>query len=154
MNRILIAATLLALGTTAALAQDAAAPAAAPAAPAAAAAPGAVAAGDPEKGANVFKKCMACHAIGEGAKNKVGPELNGIVGRKMGSVAGFNYSETLKQHNASGEVWDAEKLNKYLENPKGYLPGIKMVFAGLPKDGDRADLEAYLTQFDETGKKK
>lgn len=134
MNRILIAAGLLAITTGAALAQSPA--------------------GDPEKGANVFKKCMACHAIGEGAKNKVGPELNGIVGRKMGSVEGFNYSDTLKQHNAAGEVWDAEKLNKYLQNPKGYLPGIKMVFAGLPKDSDRADLEAYLGQFDETGKKK
>ncbi|MDF2997450.1 MAG: c-type cytochrome [Xanthobacteraceae bacterium] len=134
MNRILLSAALLALGTTAALAQSPA--------------------GDPEKGATVFKKCMACHAVGEGAKNKVGPELNGIVGRKMGAVAGFNYSETLKEHNAKGEVWDAEKLNKYLENPKGYLPGIKMVFAGLPKETDRADLEAYLVQFDETGKKK
>lgn len=134
MNRFLLSAALFALGTTAALAQSPA--------------------GDPEKGANVFKKCMACHAIGEGAKNKVGPELNGIVGRKMGSVDGFNYSETLKQHNAAGDVWDADKLNKYLENPKGYLPGIKMVFAGLPKDTDRADLEAYLVQFDVTGKKK
>ncbi|MFK8252167.1 c-type cytochrome [Ancylobacter terrae] len=148
MNRILLsAAALLALGTVAAHAQDAAAPAAA--APAAAAS-----AGDPEKGANVFKKCMACHAVGEGAKNKVGPELNGIIGRKMGAVAGFNYSDTLKEHNAKGDVWTAEVLSKYLENPKGYMPGVKMVFAGLPKETDRADLEAYLGQFDESGKKK
>jgi cytochrome c len=109
---------------------------------------------DAAAGKTSFNKCLPCHSIGEGAKNKVGPELNGIVGRKMGSVEGFNYSDTLKQHNAAGEVWDAEKLNKYLQNPKGYLPGIKMVFAGLPKDSDRADLEAYLGQFDETGKKK
>ncbi|WP_029353985.1 cytochrome c family protein [Bosea sp. 117] len=131
MNRILAAAALLALGSTVALAD-----------------------GDPEKGATVFKKCMACHAVGADAKNKVGPELNGIVGRKMGAVEGFNYSETLKQHNANGDVWDAEKLSKYLENPKAYLPGIKMVFAGLPKEGDRADLLAYLSQFDEKGNKK
>jgi len=131
MNRILAAAALLALGSTVAFAD-----------------------GDPEKGATVFKKCMACHAVGEGAKNKVGPELNGIVGRKMGAVEGFNYSETLKQHNANGDIWDAEKLSKYLENPKAYLPGIKMVFAGLPKEGDRADLLAYLSQFDEKGAKK
>ena len=131
MNRILLAAALFALGSTVALAD-----------------------GDPEKGAAVFKKCAACHAVGPDAKNKVGPELNGIIGRKMGAVEGFNYSDTLKQHNASGEVWDAEKFNKYIENPKAYLPGIKMVFAGLPKDTDRANLEAFLAQFDETGQKK
>jgi len=131
MNRILAAAALLALGSTVALAD-----------------------GDPEKGATVFKKCMACHAVGADAKNKVGPELNGIVGRKMGAVEGFNYSETLKQHNANGDIWDAEKLSKYLENPKAYLPGIKMVFAGLPKEGDRADLLAFLSQFDDKGNKK
>lgn len=134
MNRFVISAALLVLGTAAASAQSPA--------------------GDPAKGANVFKKCMACHAIGEGAKNKVGPELNGIIGRTMGSVEGFNYSDTLKEHNAKGEIWDAEKLSKYLENPKAYLPGIKMVFAGLPKETDRADLEAYLGSFNADGTKK
>lgn len=134
MNRFVITAALLALGSTAALAQSPA--------------------GDPAKGANVFKKCMACHAVGEGAKNKVGPELNGIVGRKMGAVAGFNYSDTLKEHNAKGDVWTAEVLSAYLENPKGYMPGIKMVFAGLPKETDRADLLAYLSGFNEDGTKK
>ena len=131
MTRLLAAAVLIALGSTAALAD-----------------------GDPAKGANVFKKCMACHAVGETAKNKVGPELNGIVGRKMGSVEGFNYSDTLKEHNAKGDVWTAEILSQYLQNPKGFMPGIKMVFAGLPKDDDRADLIAYLSQFDEKGAKK
>lgn len=134
MNRIFIAAALVTIGSTAALAQSPA--------------------GDPAKGANVFKKCMACHAVGEGAKNKVGPELNGIIGRKMGAVEGFNYSDTLKEHNAKGDVWTAEILSSYLANPRQYMPGVKMVFAGLPKEGDRADLEAYLMQFDETGKKK
>ncbi|WAC26977.1 MULTISPECIES: c-type cytochrome [unclassified Ancylobacter] len=134
MNRFVITAALLALGSSAALAQSPA--------------------GDPAKGANVFKKCMACHAVGEGAKNKVGPELNGIVGRKMGAVAGFNYSDTLKEHNAKGDVWTPEVLSAYLENPKGYMPGIKMVFAGLPKETDRADLLAYLSGFNEDGTKK
>jgi len=134
MNRFVITAALLALGSSAALAQSPA--------------------GDPAKGANVFKKCMACHAVGEGAKNKVGPELNGIIDRKMGSIAGFNYSDTLKEHNAKGDVWTAEVLSKYLENPKAYMPGVKMVFAGLPKATDRADLEAYLGQFNLDGTKK
>lgn len=131
MRHLLAATALLALGSTVALAD-----------------------GDPAKGANVFKKCMACHAAGEGAKNKVGPELNGIVGRKMGSVEGFNYSDTLKEHNAKGDVWTAEILSQYLQNPKAFMPGIKMVFAGLPKDDDRADLIAFLGQFDATGAKK
>ncbi|MBS7539446.1 c-type cytochrome [Ancylobacter lacus] len=131
MNRILLASALFALGTTVALAD-----------------------GDPTKGATVFKKCMACHAIGEGAKNKVGPELNGIVGRKMGAVPDFAYSDTLKEHNAKGDVWTADILTQYLANPKGFMPGVKMVFAGIPKDTDRADLIAFLGQYDETGAKK
>ncbi len=134
MNRFVITAALLALGSTAALAQSPA--------------------GDPAKGANVFKKCMACHAVGEGAKNKVGPELNGIIDRKMGAVEGFNYSDTLKEHNAKGDTWTAEVLSKYLENPKAYMPGVKMVFAGLPKETDRADLLAYLSGFNADGTKK
>ncbi|MBB3770181.1 cytochrome c [Angulomicrobium tetraedrale] len=134
MNRFAISAALIVLGTTAALAQSPA--------------------GDPAKGANVFKKCMACHAIGEGAKNKVGPELNGIVDRKMGAIEGFNYSDTLKEHNAKGDTWTVEVLDKYLENPKAYLPGIKMVFAGLPKETDRLDLIAYLSTFNADGTKK
>jgi cytochrome c len=131
MYRLLIASALLAAGSTAVLAD-----------------------GDATKGANVFKKCMACHAIGEGAKNKVGPELNGIIGRKMGSIEGFNYSDTLKEHNAKGDVWTAEILSQYLANPKGFMPGVKMVFAGLPKDTDRDDLEAYLGTFNADGTKK
>ncbi|PZQ80440.1 MAG: cytochrome c family protein [Ancylobacter novellus] len=134
MNRFVISAALLVLGTVAAAAETPA--------------------GDPAKGANVFKKCMACHAVGEGAKNKVGPELNGIIGRKMGSIEGFNYSDTLKEHNAKGDVWTAEILSQYLENPKAFMPGVKMVFAGLPKESDRADLEAYLGTFNADGTKK
>ncbi|GLK84343.1 c-type cytochrome [Ancylobacter defluvii] len=131
MNRLLAAAVLAALGSTAALAD-----------------------GDATKGANVFKKCMACHAVGEGAKNKVGPELNGIVGRKMGAVEGFNYSDTLKEHGAKGDTWTAEQLSTYLANPRQAMPGVKMVFAGLPKEDDRNDLIAFLSQFDASGAKK
>ncbi|MCS0504251.1 c-type cytochrome [Ancylobacter mangrovi] len=132
MNRYITAAALLVLGTTAALAQS-------------------PEAGDADKGAKVFRKCMACHAVGENAKNKVGPELNGVVGRKMGSIEGFSYSDTLKEHNAKGDVWTAEVLNSYLENPKGFMPGVKMVFAGLPKESDRANIIAYLSSFNADG---
>ncbi|HSI42323.1 MAG TPA: cytochrome c family protein [Xanthobacteraceae bacterium] len=131
MNRLIACAMLLALGSTAALAD-----------------------GDPTKGATVFKKCMACHAVGADAKNKVGPELNGIVDRKMGSIEGFNYSDTLKEHGAKGDLWTADTLSQYLANPKGFMPGVKMVFAGLPKDTDRADLLAFLSQYDLAGNKK
>lgn len=134
MNRFVISAALLVLGTAAASADSPT--------------------GDPAKGANVFKKCMACHAIGEGAKNKVGPELNGVVGRKMGAIEGFSYSDTLKEHNAKGDVWTAEVISQYLENPKAFMPGVKMVFAGLPKESDRADLLAYLGSFNADGTKK
>ena len=134
MKRFIAAAMFLALGTAAAAAQSPA--------------------GDATKGANVFKKCMACHAVGEGAKNKVGPELNGVIGRTMGAVADFNYSTTLQEHKTKGDVWSPEVLSAYLQNPRGYMPGIKMVFAGLPKDNDRADLIAYLSQFNADGTKK
>jgi cytochrome c len=89
--------------------------------------------------------------MGEGAKNFVGPELNGLIGRKTGSVADYNYSDANKD---SGITWDEAKLKEYLANPKGVIPGTKMIFAGLPKEGDRDNLVAYLAQFDAGGKKK
>lgn len=115
---------------------------------------GARADGDAEKGAAVFKKCTACHAVGEGARNKVGPELNGIVGRKIGSVEGFTYSAKFKEHGAAGDSWTPEMLSEYLTNPRVYMPGTRMVFAGLAKEDDREDLIAYLAQFDASGAKK
>ena len=99
----------------------------------------------------VITKCKVCHQIGEGAKNSVGPELNGLIGRKTGSVAGYNYSDANKD---SGIIWDEGTLNVYLANPKAKIPGTKMIFAGLPKDTDRDNLVAYLAQFGSDGKKK
>ena len=107
--------------------------------------------GDVEAGKNVFKKCHACHNVGEGAKNSVGPELNGIVGRKAGSVEGYAYSEANK---GSGITWDVATLDVYLTNPKAKVPGTKMAFPGLPNEKDRADVIAYLGTFDADGKTK
>jgi cytochrome c len=110
------------------------------------------AAADVTAGETVFnQKCKVCHQIGEGAKNVVGPELNGLIGRKTGSVAGYNYSDANKD---SGITWDEATLNVYLANPKAKIPGTKMIFAGLPKDTDRDNLVAYLAQFGSDGKKK
>jgi cytochrome c len=112
-------------------------------------APTLAAAGDPQAGATVFKKCYACHEVGEGAKLKVGPILNGLIGRKAGTYAGYNYTDANKN---SGLVWDEPTLAQYLKNPKALIPGTKMVFPGLPKEKDIDDLIAYLKQFGPDGK--
>ena len=101
--------------------------------------------GDPEKGEKVFNKCKACHFVDE-EKNKIGPYLVGIFGRPAGSVEGFKYSDAMKN---SGVVWEDETVTAYLKNPKAYIPGNRMAFAGLRKDEDIADLLAYL--HEETG---
>ena len=103
--------------------------------------------GRAEAGAKVFKKCAACHAVGEGAKNKVGPELNAIFGRKVAGVESFNYSPAFKAKAQEGWVWDEKHLTDYLANPQGYIKGTKMAFAGLKKREDLADLLAYLNTF-------
>jgi cytochrome c len=108
------------------------------------------AAQDAVAGAKVFAVCKACHQIGEGAKNFVGPVLNGIVGRKAGAYPGYNYSDANKN---SGLVWDEETLKVYLKNPKEKVPGTKMVFPGLKSDDDIANIIAFLKQFDADGKK-
>lgn len=95
--------------------------------------------GDPEQGATLFNKCEACHAIAD-EKNRVGPHLVGIFGREAGSVEGFRYSQAMKD---SGIVWRDDTLTAYLKAPKTYLPGTKMLFAGM-KDDEIADLLAYL----------
>lgn len=102
--------------------------------------------GDAAKGEKVFKKCKACHDVGEGAKNKVGPQLNGIVGRAWGTSEGFKYSPALMEM-AEGKTWTAEELDAFLTKPKDYIPKTKMAFAGLKKEDDRADVIAYLAQF-------
>jgi cytochrome c len=100
--------------------------------------------GNADAGEDVFKKCRACHDVGADAKNKVGPHLSGIIGRKVGSVADFNYSEANKAAGAAGGVWTEEELLKYIEAPLTYMPKNKMAFAGLKDEQDRLDLLAYL----------
>ncbi|MGF6178330.1 c-type cytochrome [Ensifer sp. 4252] len=107
----------------------------------------ALADGNAETGAAVFKKCAACHAVGEGAKNKVGPELNGILGRKVAAVEGFNYSPAFKAKAEEGWSWDETHLTEYLANPKAYIKGTKMAFPGLKKPEEIADIIAYLKTF-------
>lgn len=106
----------------------------------AAVASAAPAAGDGAKGKAVFARCTVCHTV-EAGKNKLGPSLAGVVGRKAGTVAGFNYSAAMT---ASGMVWSSDALDKYLASPRTAIPGNKMIFAGLPNPADRANLIAYL----------
>ena len=99
-------------------------------------------AADLKKGKKVFNKCKACHAVDK-EKNKVGPHLVGIFGRKAGTVDGFKYSKAMKE---SGIEWSAETLTEYLKKPKKYVPGTKMVFAGIRKDKQIVNLLAFLEE--------
>ena len=117
---------VLTLGPTAALAQDAAA------------------------GEKIFAQCKACHQVGEGAKNAVGPHLNGVIGRVAGSLPDYTYSPAMK---SSGLTWDEATFTDYIKNPRAKVPGTKMVYAGLKDEQRIKDLIGYLTQFDATGKK-
>ncbi|TNJ47413.1 cytochrome c family protein [Phaeobacter sp. B1627] len=105
--------------------------------------------GDAELGAKVFRKCKACHAVGDGAEHKVGPALNGVVGRVMAAADGFDYSDVLKDMAASGASWTEDELAAFLEKPRNYAKGTKMSFAGLRKEADRANVIAYLATFAE-----
>jgi cytochrome c len=96
--------------------------------------------GDAEAGKIVFKKCAVCHSTDAGV-NKVGPSLHGIIGRHAASVDGYNYSAAMK---AFDKTWDAALLETYLPDPRGTVPGTKMVFPGLKDAKDRADVIAYL----------
>lgn len=104
----------------------------------------AIAEGDAAKGEKVFRKCKACHAVGEGAKNKVGPMLNGIVGTPAGQVADFKYSANLLELAEGGLTWDEETLGAYLTKPKEIIPSGTMSFAGLRKEQDVANVIAFL----------
>lgn len=104
-------------------------------------------AGDPAKGETVFKKCRICHDVGEDAKIKVGPPLNGIVGKQAGTYPGFSYSAKMEELSQQGFTWTEEHLDAYLLNPRSVVPGGKMVFPGLKKEADREDVIAYLKTF-------
>lgn len=98
-------------------------------------------------GEKVFKRCGACHQIGDGAKNQVGPELNGVIGRTAGTLDSYTYSDAMVAAGKGGLVWSAEALDPYLKSPKDVVPGTKMTFAGLKKDDERAAVIAYLVKM-------
>jgi len=123
LSTLIVLATLFAAPSAPVLAQDAAA------------------------GEKVFAKCKACHRVGPDAKNAVGPILTGVVGRATATVPDFKYSEAMAAKGAEGHVWTPEELAIYLENPKAAIPGNKMVFAGLKKPEDVANVIAYLETF-------
>jgi cytochrome c len=106
-------------------------------------------AADPVAGERIFKRCLACHMVGEDAKPRVGPVLNGLIGRKAGTYEGFKYTEANRN---SGIVWDEATLTEYLRNPRVKIPGTSMAFPGIKKDEEIADLIAYLKQFGPDGK--
>src|SRR5260370_38986373 len=99
---------------------------------------------DVAAGKTSFNKCMACHSIGEGAKNKVGPELNGLDGRKSGTAEGFTYSDANKN---AAITWGEAIFKEYIKDPRGKIPGTKMVFAGIKNEQEVNDLWAYLKQI-------
>lgn len=103
---------------------------------------------DAAAGKRVFNKCMVCHSIGPGAANKVGPELNGLIGRHSGSVPGYSYSDANKN---SGIIWTEDEFAKYIKNPRAVVPGTKMAFPGIQDDKQIADLTAYLKSFKADG---
>jgi cytochrome c len=127
MRQVVLAAIALAASTAAASAQDVAA------------------------GEQSFKKCLPCHSVGPGAKNKVRPELNGLDGRKAGTAETFNYTEANKN---SGLTWNEPTFKDYIKDPRAKIPGTKMVFAGIKNEQEVNDLWAYLSQFGATGDKK
>lgn len=103
--------------------------------------------GDADKGAKVFKKCKACHMVGADAKNRVGPHLNGVFGRKAAGLEDYKYSKSMKRAGADGLVWTEETMDAFFENPKSLVSKTKMSFKGLKKEKDRANLLAYLRTF-------
>lgn len=102
-------------------------------------------------GATAFKKCAPCHDVGEKAKNKVGPMMNGLDGRKTGTMEGYNYSDANKN---SGINWNEAQFLDYIKDPKAKIPGTKMVFAGIKNETEAKNLWAYLKQFGTDGKPK
>jgi cytochrome c len=126
MRALFIAGVMVLTSTAASLAQDAA------------------------SGEKVFAVCKVCHQVGEAAKNAVGPVLNGIIGRKAGTYAGYNYTDANKN---SGLTWDEPTFRDYIKDPKAKIPGTKMLYAGLKDEQKTSDLLAYLKQYGPDGKK-
>jgi cytochrome c len=124
---IVLAAALVAASAAAAVAQDLAA------------------------GEQSFRKCLPCHAVGDDAKNKVGPVLNGLEGRKSGTIDGYSYSDANKN---SGITWSEATFKDYIQDPRVKIPGTKMIFAGIKNDKEAGDLWAFLAQYDKDGKTK
>jgi cytochrome c len=114
------------------------------------AATGTAPAQDLAAGEQSFRKCLPCHAVGPDARNKVGPVLNGLSGRKSGTIEGYSYTDANKN---SGITWSEETFKEYITDPRAKIPGTKMVFAGIKNDKEKADLWAYLAQFKADGSK-
>ena len=106
---------------------------------------------DVAAGEQSFKKCFPCHSVGEGAKNKVGPVLNGLDGRHSGSVEGYSYSDANKN---SGITWNEAQFKEYIKDPKAKIPGTKMAFAGIKNEKEINDLWAFISQYDKDGNAK
>jgi cytochrome c len=106
---------------------------------------------DVAAGEQSFKKCFPCHSVGEGAKNKVGPVLNGLDGRHSGSVPDYSYSEANKN---SGITWSEDTFKDYIQDPRAKIPNTKMIFPGIKNVKEAGDLWAYLKQFGPDGTKK
>ena len=106
---------------------------------------------DATAGKTSFNKCLACHAIGADAKNKIGPELNGLDGRKSGTAEGYSYSDANKN---SGITWSEAQFKEYIKDPKAKIPGTKMAFAGIKSENEINNLWAYVSQYDKDGKVK
>jgi cytochrome c len=106
---------------------------------------------DVAAGEQSFKKCFPCHSVGEGAKNKVGPVLNGLDGRHSGTVLDFSYSDANKN---SGITWNEEIFKDYIKDPRAKIPNTKMIFPGIKNEKEAGDLWAYLKQYGPDGQKK
>jgi cytochrome c len=156
---LLIALTTGLIGITGAIAQDASSSSAMPSSSADMASSSAAASsaeapaitGDAAAGKTVFGVCAACHAVGPGAANKVGPELNGLIGRKAGTAPNYRYSAAMTN---SGLTWDVATFQKYIADPKSVVPGNKMSYAGLKDAAKINDLTAYLASFNADGASK
>jgi cytochrome c len=123
-KKLIVAAVLIAVSSVSGMAQDA------------------------QKGKTLFNVCLVCHAIGPGAQNKIGPELNGLDGRKAGTVPNFDYSDANKN---SGIVWNEDTFEDYIKNPAAKIPETKMTFAGVKNEQQGKDLWAYISQFNADG---